>query len=61
MWAATSEVMNVWSFVSTVNIHLNGMVPECRHLHLFSLYVSWDIYFLDLTSGFVDVRLLCLW
>jgi len=53
--------MNVWSFVSTVNIHLNGMVPECRHLHLFSLYVSWDIYFLDLTSGFVDVRLLCLW
>lgn len=35
-------------------------VGDRKDLHLFSLYVSWDIYFLDLTSGFVDVGLLCL-
>lgn len=42
------------------HVHLNGMVPECRQIYTCFPFMCHGVYFLDLTSRFVDVGLLYL-
>jgi hypothetical protein len=42
------------------HVRLNGMVPECRQICSCFPFMCRGVYLLDLTSGLVDVGLLCL-
>lgn len=42
------------------HVCLHGMVPECRQIYVCFPYVCHGVCVLDLTSGFLEVRLLFL-